>query len=218
MAVLDPLKLVLTNYPAELAEEMNAVNNPENPAAGSRKIPFSRELYIEREDFMEDAPKKYHRLTPGQEVRLRYGYIVRCTSCVKDPATGVVTEVHATYDPATRGGDAPDGRKIRGTIHWVPAAGSVECEARMFDRLFTCEQPENVPEGVDFKDNLNPASMKTCRARVEPMLATAQPGSRYQFERKGYFHADPVDSRPGAPVFNLIATLRDSWSKTAQST
>ena len=213
MAVLDPLRLVIENYPAGQVEQMEAVNNPEDPAAGSRQLPFSRELYIERDDFREVAPRKYFRLTPGQEVRLRYGYMVTCTGCVKDPATGEVVEVRCTYDPATRGGNAPDGRKVKSTIHWVSAAHAVQLPVRLYDRLFKVERPEDVPDGVDYKTNLNPASLREVAAMLEPGLAAVAPGSRVQFERQGYFFVDPKNSAPGRPVFNQIVPLRDSWSK-----
>jgi glutaminyl-tRNA synthetase len=213
MAVLDPVKLVITNYPEGQVEELDAINNPEDPAAGSRKVPFSRELYIEREDFMEDAPKKFFRLAPGREVRLRYAYLVTCTGVVKDPRTGAVQEIQCTYDPATRGGDAPDGRKVKGTIHWVSAPHAAEAEIRLYDRLFTAERPDDVAEGHDFKENLNPNSLTVVKARVEPSLAAAEPGTRFQFERKGYFFAEPVDMRAGAPVYNRIVPLKDTWSK-----
>ena len=209
MAVLDPLKLIIDNYPAGQTDELDAVNNPEDATMGSRKVPFSGELFIERDDFREDAPKKFFRLTPGREVRLRYAYIVKCTGMVKD-AAGNVIEVHCTYDPATRGGNAPAGRKIDGTIHWVSAAHSVEAEVRMYDRLFTNENP-NVD--ADFRASMNPDSLISVKARLEPGLAMAAAGSRYQFERKGYFFADPVDSKNGSPVFNRIVPLRDTWSK-----
>lgn len=216
MAVLDPLKLVITNYPEDQEELLDAANHPKDESAGTRQVPFSRELYIERGDFMEEAPKKFYRLKPGQEVRLRYGYLVTCTGCKKDPATGEVIEVYCTYDPATRGGEAPDGRKVRGTIHWVSARHAGDVELRLFDRLFKCERPDDVPEGGDFKDNLNPDSLQTVRAKVEPVLMQAETGSRFQFERTGYFIADAKDSTPGKPVFNRIVPLRDSWSKIAR--
>lgn len=215
MAILDPVKVVIENYPAGQVEWMDAVNNPEDPAAGTRQVPFSREVYIEREDFMEEAPKKFFRLSPGREVRLRYGYLVTCTGCTKD-AAGRVTEIRCTYDPATRGGNTPDGRKVKGTIHWVAASHAGRVAVRLYDRLFKVEHPEDVPDGVDYKTNLNPNSLKTLEAFVEPSLLEAAGGSRFQFERKGYFHADPLDSAPGKPVFNQIVPLRDSWSKAGQ--
>ncbi len=213
MAVLDPVKLVVTNYPADKTEMLEGINNPADPQSGVREIPFSRELYIERDDFMEEAPKKYYRLKPGQEVRLRYGYLVICTGCVKDPATGAVTEVHCTYDPETRGGNAPDGRRVKGTIHWVSAAHAADAEVRLYDRLFNVERPDDVPEGGHFTDNLNPDSQRSVQAKVEPILAQASPGERFQFERTGYFIADAKDSAPGKAVFNRIVALRDSWAK-----
>ena len=213
MAVTRPLKLVLTNYPADQTETFDAPLYPHDvPKTGSRSVPFGRELWIERDDFMEDAPKKFFRLTPGREVRLRYGYLVTCTGVVKD-ASGEVVEVHATYDPATRGGDAPDGRRVQGTIHWVAARHAVDCELRMYDRLFAVPDPDALPEGRDFISALNPQSLITLRAKVEPSLASDPPGTRYQFERVGYFISDPVDSREGALVFNRTVGLRDSWAK-----
>jgi glutaminyl-tRNA synthetase len=212
MAVLRPLKVVIDNYPEEQVEEIEAVNNPEDASAGTRKVPFSRVLYIEQDDFREDPPKQYYRLSPGREVRLRYAYFITCTSVVKD-ASGAVTEVHCTYDPATTGGNAPDGRKVKSTIHWVSAAHAAEAEVRIYDNLFLCENPNDVPEGADFTANLNPNSLEVvANAKIEPSLAAAQPGSRYQFERLGYFCADP-DSAPGRPVFNRTAALRDTWAK-----
>jgi glutaminyl-tRNA synthetase len=214
MAVARPLKLVLTNYPAGQVETLDAPLYPHDvPKTGSRPVPFSRELWIERDDFMEDPPKKFFRLAPGREVRLRYGYLVTCTNAVKD-ASGAVVEVHATYDPATRGGDAPDGRKVQGTIHWVSAAHALGCELRLYDRLFAVPNPDALPEGRDFVMALNPESLMTLRgAKIEPSVAADPPGSRYQFERTGYFISDPVDSTPGALVFNRTVALRDSWAK-----
>jgi len=214
MAVLRPLRVVIENYPPGQVEEMDAVNNPEDPAAGTRKVPFSRELFIERDDFMEEPPKKYFRLSPGAEVRLRYGYFVRCTGVVKDPTTGEVTELRATYDPATRGGDnPPDGRKVKGTIHWVSAAHAVKAEVRLYDHLFTKENPGDVPKGGHFTDNLNPNSLEVLTgALVEPSLAAAKLGDLLQFERQGYFCLDP-DSKPGRLVFNRTVTLKDTWAK-----
>ncbi|MEC9373632.1 MAG: glutamine--tRNA ligase/YqeY domain fusion protein [Planctomycetota bacterium] len=215
MAVLDPIRVVIENYPEGEAEQLEAVNNPENPAAGSRKVPFSRILLIEREDFMEDPPKKFFRLSPGREVRLRYAYFITCTDVVKNDA-GEVVELRCTYDPATRGGDAPDGRKVKATLHWVSADHAVEAEARLFDRLFNVEapdrKPKDAPEDWDFKENLNPESLKTVTARCEPSLADAKPGDAFQFERLAYFTVDP-NSKPGALVFNRTVTLRDSWAK-----
>jgi glutaminyl-tRNA synthetase len=214
MAVARPLKLLLTNYPADLVETLDAPLYPHDvPRTGSRPVPFSRELWIERDDFMEDPPKKFFRLAPGREVRLRYGYLVTCTEVIKDGA-GEVVEVRATYDPATRGGDAPDGRRVQGTIHWVSAAHALDCELRLYDRLFAVPDPDAVPEGQDFIAALNPASLVTVHgAKVEPSVAADPPGTRYQFERTGYFISDPVDARPGALVFNRTVGLRDSWAK-----
>ncbi len=216
MAVLKPLKVILDNYPADKAEEMDVVNNPGDPAAGTRKVPFSRELYIEQDDFKEVPPKKFFRMTPGQEVRLRAAYIIKCESVAKD-AAGNVTEVHCTYDPATKGGDAPDGRKIKGTIHWVSAKHALPAQVRLYDALFTKRNPDDLEEGQDFKENMNPNSLEVIeKAYLEPSLAKAEPGSRFQFERLGYFFADPKDSRPGAPVFNRTVTLKDTWAKIEQ--
>jgi glutaminyl-tRNA synthetase len=210
MAVLRPLKLVVENYPEEKVEELDAVNNPEDPGAGSRKVPFSRELWIDREDFREDPPKGFLRLAPGREVRLRYAYFVKCVGVVKD-AAGEIVEVRCTYDPATRGGDAPDGRKVKVTMHWVSAARAHEAEVRLYDRLFALESPD---EAEDFLSALNPNSLEILRGcRVEPALAKIEPGAIVQFERVGYFAADVRDSNPGAPVFNRAVTLRDVWEK-----
>lgn len=212
MAVLEPLKLIIDNYPEDKVEELDGINNPEDPGMGTRKVPFTRELFVEQDDFRAEPPPKFHRLAPDREVRLRYGYIVKCVGYDTDD-TGKVTAVHCTYDPATRGGTAPDGRKIKGTIHWVSAMQSAEVEVRLYDRLFTRERLDDLDEGDDFKNYLNPGSLKTVKARVEPGLGRAGQGSRYQFERKGYFCVDPVDSTDGAPVFNQIVPLRDSWAK-----
>ena len=216
MAVLDPIKLVIDNYAEGEGEALDAINNPEDPAAGTRKAPFAKVLYIERDDFMEDAPKKFYRLTPGREVRLRYAYFVTCTGCVKDPDTGEVIEVHATYDPETRGGDAPDGRRVRGTIHWVSAEHARDVEVRLYDRLFSVERPDDAEAGGDFKSHLNPDSRIVKTGKAEPAIADAEAGARVQFERKGYFYADPKCSRPGQPVFNRIVALRDSWAKKSR--
>jgi len=214
MTVLRPLKVVITNYPQGQTEELDAINNPEDPSAGTRKVPFSRELYIERDDFREEAPPKFFRLSPGKEVRLRYAYFVKCTDVVKDPKTGDVTEIRCTYDPATRGGDAPDGRKVKATMHWVSAAHAVDAEARLYDPLFTTRDPDDAPEGADYKTNLNPNSLEILPAcKLEPSLKTALPGSRYQFERLGYFYLDPVASKEGKKVFNRTVSLKDSWVK-----
>ncbi|MEN6459356.1 MAG: glutamine--tRNA ligase/YqeY domain fusion protein [Thermoguttaceae bacterium] len=212
MGVLRPLKVIVDNYPEGQIEEMDAVNNPEDPGMGARKVPFSRELWIEQDDFREVPPKKYHRLCPGQEVRLRYAYLVTCTSVVKDPKTDQVTEVHCTYDPATRGGNTPDGRKVKGTIHWVSAARAIEAEVRLYDHLFTKPNPTDVPEGTDYKVNLNPNSLERLTAFVEPSLRDAASGFRCQFERLGYFCVDS-DSTPGKPVFNRTVSLVDTWAK-----
>ncbi|HSE49461.1 MAG TPA: glutamine--tRNA ligase/YqeY domain fusion protein [Terriglobales bacterium] len=213
MAVLRPLKVVLDNYPEGQVEEMDAVNNPEDASAGSRKVPFSRELWIEQDDFKEEPPKGYFRLSPGREVRLRYGYFITATSVKKD-AAGNVVEVHATYDPATRGGNnPPDGRKVKATIHWVSAKHAFEAEVRLYDKLFTKPDPNQVEEGQDFTANLNPQSLEVVRdAKLEPALASAQAGDRFQFERLGYFCAD-LDSQPGKPVFNRTVALKDTWAK-----
>ncbi|MHB0946353.1 MAG: glutamine--tRNA ligase/YqeY domain fusion protein [Sedimentisphaerales bacterium] len=212
MAVLNPLKVVIENYPENQVEELDAVNNPEDPSAGSRKIPFSREIYIEQEDFMEDAPKKFFRLTPGREVRLRYAYFITCTSVVKDSA-GKVIELRCTYDPATRGGDSPDGRKVKSTLHWVCAKMAVNAEVRLYDNLFTKENPEEAQEGSDFTANLNPDSLKVLNnCKVEPYLKEVKPLSRWQFERLGYFCVDKENAGDKL-VFNRTTTLRDEWAK-----
>jgi glutaminyl-tRNA synthetase len=215
MAVLRPLRVVIENYPEGQVEELPAVNNPEDESAGMRKVPFTRELYIEREDFLEDPPKKFFRLAPGREVRLRYAYFVTCTSVVKN-AAGEVVELRCTYDPATRGGDSPDGRKVKGTLHWVSAPQSVPAEVRLYDTLVTVEDPMDTEDGREFTDYLNPASLEVVRgARLEPSLAAAEPGTRVQFERLGYFCAD-TDSRADAPVWNRAVTLRDTWAKVSR--
>jgi glutaminyl-tRNA synthetase len=217
MAVLRPLRVVLTNYPDDLVEEMEAVNNPEDAGAGTRKVPFSKVLYIEQEDFREDPPKQYYRLSPGREVRLRYGYIIKCEHVVKDEA-GNVVELHCTYDPETRSGGANSGRKVKSTIHWVSAAHALDAEVRLYDTLFTKEDPNEVGEGQDFTANLNPNSLEVLRGcKVEPGLGDAAAGTRYQFERMGYFCVDP-DSAAGQPVFNRTIGLRDTWAKIEQRT
>jgi glutaminyl-tRNA synthetase len=213
MAVLRPLRVVLENYPEGRLEELDAVNNPEDESAGTRKVPFGRVLYIEQDDFREDPPKQFFRLAPGREVRMRWAYFIKCERVVKDPATGQVVELRCTYDPATRGGNAPDGRKVKGTIHWVAADTSLPAEARLYDHLFQKPDPDDVPEGQSYLTNLNPKSLEvvtTCR--VEPSLKDAAVGSRYQFERVGYFCVDP-DTKPGALVFNRTVTLVDTWAK-----
>jgi glutaminyl-tRNA synthetase len=214
MGVLDPLRLVIENYPEDRVEELPAANNPEDPAAGTRPVPFCRELFVERDDFAADPPPKWHRLAPGREVRLRSAYLVRCERAVLD-AAGRAVELRCSYDPATRGGGAPDGRKVRGTIHWVSARHAVPAEVRLYDRLFTREDPGDVPEGHEFTASLNPCSLRVLRnARVEPSLAEAAAGTSLQLERLGYFSVDP-DARPGAPVLNRTVTLRDSWARIA---
>jgi len=209
MAVLNPLKVVIDNYPADLVEEVEGINNPEDLQAGTRMLPFSRVIYIEKDDFREEPPAKYYRLFPGNEVRLRYAYFIRCTGVIKD-AGGNITEIHATYDPATRGGDSPDGRKVKSTIHWVSAAHAVPAEIRMYDRLFTKEDPEAGEN--DYLDAINPNSIKILSGYVEPILSSTKPGDRFQFERQGYFCTD-FDSVSGKPVFNLTVTLKDTWAK-----
>jgi len=212
--ILRPLKMVIDNYPKDLVEEMECVNNPEDDSMGTRKVPFSRVLYIERDDFREDPPRRWFRLAPGREVRLRYAYYITCVGVVKDERTGEVVELHCTYDPETRGGWAPDGRKVRGTLHWVSAAHAPKAEVRLYDRLFAVANPLGEEDGADFTAYLNPNSLETLTScRVEPSLAGAAPGSRYQFERKGYFCVDAVDSSAGALVFNRTISLRDSWAK-----
>jgi glutaminyl-tRNA synthetase len=212
MGVLRPLKVVIDNYPEGQVEEVDAVNNPEDESAGKRKVPFSRVLYIEHDDFREDPPKQYYRLSPGREVRLRYGYFITAKTAVKNDK-GEVVEVHCTYDPATRGGNSPDGRKVKSTIHWVSAAHAIDAEVRIYDKLFTKEDPNQVEEGQEFTANLNPNSLEViAQAKLEPSLATAAIESRYQFERLGYFCVDP-DSKPGRPVFNRTVALKDTWAK-----
>jgi len=215
MAVLRPLKVVITNYPEGQVEDVDVINNPEDPSAGTRKVPFSRVLYIEQDDFKEDPPKKFFRLSPGREVRLRCAYFITCTEVVKD-AAGEILELRCTYDPATRGGDAPDHRKVKATLHWVSAAHAGAAEVRLYDRLFLAEDPEQDVPGNTFPDNLNPQSLEVLRdCMIEPSLAVATPGSRFQFERLGYFSVDP-ESRPGALTFNRIVSLRDTWARLAQ--
>ncbi len=214
MVVLRPLKLILTNYPMDQVEEMELANHPDNAGLGSRRVPFSREIYIEHDDFMEDPPKKFFRLAPGREVRLRSAYLVTCTKVIKN-AAGEIVELRGTYDPATRGGDAPDGRKVKATLHWVSASHAADAEVRLYDRLFTAEDPEGAAAkaNADLTAMINPASLEVLTgSKVEPALASAAAGARYQFERLGYFSVDP-DSRPGAPVFNRTVSLKDSWAK-----
>ena len=212
MAVLRPLKVVIENYPEDQVEEMDAVNNPEDPDAGSRKVPFSKTIYIEQEDFMEDPPKKYYRLAPGREIRLRYAYFITCKEVIKD-AGGNVIELRCTYDPATRGGDAPDGRKVKATLHWVSADHAIDAEVRLYDHLFTKPFPGDAEEGLDWRSNLNPDSLVVLQgAKLEPALAEAKPGDRVQFERMGYYCVDK-DATPALPVFNRTVTLRDEWAR-----
>ncbi len=214
MGVLNPLRVVIENYPEDQEEELEAINNPEDPSMGTRKVPFSRVLYIEKSDFMEDPPKKFYRLAPGREVRLRYAYFIKCVDVIKDGKTGEITELICTYDPATRGGDAPDGRKVRGTLHWVSAKHALSAEVRLYNHLFLKANPTDAEEGKTFIDHLNPESLivlKSCF--VEPSLASAKPEDMFQFERVGYFCVDPVDSSPGAMVFNRTVPLRDTWAK-----
>lgn len=214
MGVLNPIKLVIDNYPEGQVEWMDAINNPEDPSAGTRKVPFSKVLYIEQDDFREEPPPKYYRLAPGREVRLRYAYFVTCTGFVKDENTGRVVEVHCTYDPETRGGDAPDGRKVKATLHWLSAEHALPAEVRLYDRLFTKENPEDVEEGDHFLDNLNPESLVILKdSMVEPSLKDAEPGTRLQFERQGYFTVDPDTKKEGKLVFNRTVALRDTWAK-----
>ncbi len=212
MVVLDPLRVVITNYPEDQVEEMEAVNNPEDASAGTRKVPFSGTIYIEREDFREDPPKKFFRLAPGREVRLMHAYFITCQEVIKDEETGQVIELRCTYDPASRGGSSPDGRKVKGTLHWVSAEQALDAEVRMYEHLFTKADPNEVAEGEDFTANLNPSSLEFAPAKVEPDLAGAPPGSRYQFIRQGYFCVDP-DSTADRPVFNQTVGLRDTWAK-----
>lgn len=218
MAVLRPLKIVLVNYPEGEVEWLEAENNPEKPEMGKRFLPFSRELYIEQDDFMEDPPKKFFRLSPGQEVRLKHAYIIKCEEVVKDPQTGAILELHCTYDVETKSGGPNSGRKVKGTLHWVSAEHAIDAEIRLYDHLFLKENPDDVPEGEDFKNNLNPNSLETLIAcKVEPSLAFAEAGSRYQFLRHGYFCLDSKESRDGMLVFNRTVSLRDSWAKAVKS-
>ncbi|MFZ6017128.1 MAG: glutamine--tRNA ligase/YqeY domain fusion protein [Nitrospirota bacterium] len=214
MAVLHPLRVVIDNYPEDKVEELEAINNPEDLSMGTRKVPFSRVLYIERDDFREDPPKQFFRLAPGREVRLRYAYFITCVGVAKDEQTGEVIELHCTYDPETRGGDSPDGRRVKATLHWVSAAHAIEAEVRLYSHLFVKADPDDVEEGHDFKSYINPTSLVTLKScRVEPSLAGAAPGSRYQFERQGYFCVDSVDSSDEKLVFNRTVSLRDTWAK-----
>ncbi len=217
LGVLRPLRVVITNYPEGQEEELEAINNPEDETMGTRMVPFSRVLYIEQDDFREVPPPKYRRLIPGREVRLRYGYFITCVDVVKDEKTGEIVELHCTYDPETRGGNAPDGRKVKATLHWVSAAHAIEVETRLYDRLFLANNPDDVEEGLDFKSNLNPNSLEILKGcYVEQSLADAVPGRIYQFERQGYFCVDPIASQNGKLVFNRTISLRDSWAKIAK--
>ena len=219
MAVLNPLRVVIDNYPDNFEEELDAVNNPEDAGMGTRKIPFSKVLYIERDDFRESPPKQFFRLSPGREVRLRYAYYITCESVVKDETTGEVIELHCRYDPETRGGDSPDRRKVKATLHWVSAEHSIPVEVHLYDKLFTVADATIEKEGKNYKDYLNPASLQVLSScRAEPGLSAARPGDRYQFERQGYFCVDSRDSAPGKPVFNLTVNLRDTWAKIEKST
>jgi glutaminyl-tRNA synthetase len=214
MAVLRPLRVVIDNYPENRVEGLDFLNNPEDPGMGARKVPFSRVIYIEKDDFREDPPRKFFRLSPGREVRLRYAYYITCTDVVKDEKTGEVVEIHCTYDPETRGGSSPDGRKVKGTLHWVSVDHAVRAEVRLYDRLFTAPNPGDVKDGADFKESLNPNSLEILtESRVEPSLADAAPESRYQFERLGYFCVDSRETSTDKPVFNRTVPLRDTWAK-----
>lgn len=218
MAVLHPLKVVLTDYPDQQVEEFDAINNPEDPEMGTRKVPFSKVLYIDRDDFLEDPPSRFFRLAPGREVRLRSAYYITCVDVIKDEATGEILELHCTYDPESRGGSSPDGRRVRGTLQWVSASHAVAAEVRQYDHLFSKSDPDDDSDGNEFTDNLNPDSLETLTdCRVEPSLLEAAPGSIFQFERQGYFCVDAVDSKPGHLVFNRTVSLRDSWAKIAQN-
>jgi len=215
MAVLHPLEVIIDNYPEGQTEDAEIQVNPEDPAAGKRPVPFSKRIYVERDDFMENPPKQFYRLSPGREVRLRGAYLATCTEVVKNDR-GEVVQLHCTYDPATRGGNTPDGRKVKATLHWVSAAHALDAEVRLYDRLFVTENPDDVPPGGDWLANLNPKSLEVLRgAKLEPMLGGAMCGERYQFERLGYFCADK-DSAPGALVFNRTVSLRDTWAKIQQ--
>ncbi len=214
MAVLRPLRVIIDNYPEDKVDELQAINNPDDPAAGTRMVPFSRELFIERDDFMENPPKEFFRLAPGREVRLRYAFFIKCDRVEKDSVTGEITALHCTYDQATRGGDAPDGRKVKATLHWVSASHAVEAQVRLYEKLFTVPDPSDDSEGKDYKDHLNAASMEVIAGcRLEPSLTSARVGDLYQFERLGYFCVDRVDSAAGNPVFNRTVTLKDEWAK-----
>jgi len=218
MAVLRPMKVVLENYPEGQTEELEAINNPEDPSQGTRKVPFSRELYIEQEDFREDPPKGFFRLSPGKEVRLRYAYIIKCVDVIKDPITGAIKELRCTYDPETKSGSSQSKRKVKATIHWVSATHAITAEARLYDHLFTKEDPDDVQEGGDWLANINPKSIECLTdCRIEPCLANVKPGERFQFERLGYFCVDSEDSSAERLVFNRAVTLRDTWAKIEKS-
>ena len=218
MGVLRPIKVVIENYPAGQFEELEAINNPEDPSQGTRRVPFSRVIYIEQEDFREDPPKGFFRLSPGREVRLRYAYIIKCSEVVKDPETGEINELRCTYDPETKSGSSQSSRKVKATIHWVSAAHAMEAEVRVYDHLFSKEDPNDRAEGADWLTNVNPKSLEVLTAcRMEPLLAHAKPGERYQFERLGYFCVDPVDSTKNKPVFNRTVTLRDTWANVQRA-
>jgi glutaminyl-tRNA synthetase len=218
MGVLRPIKVVIENYPAGQIEELEAINNPEDPSQGTRRVPFSRVIYIEQDDFREDPPKGFFRLSPGREVRLRYAYIIRCREVVKDPETGEINELRCTYDPETKSGSSQSNRKVKATIHWVSAAHAVEAEVRLYDHLFSKEDPNEIAEGADWLSNVNPKSLEVLTdCRLEPLLANAKPGERYQFERLGYFCVDPVDSTKNKPVFNRTVTLRDTWANVQRA-
>jgi glutaminyl-tRNA synthetase len=214
MAVLKPLKVVIDNYPENQVERLEAYNNPEDLDMGTRQVPFSKILYIEQDDFREDPPKKFFRLAPGREVRLRYAYFIKCTDVIKESGTGQIRELHCTYDPASRGGESPDGRKVKATLHWVSAAHAVAAEVRLYDNLFSKSDPEEAAAGEEFRINFNPDSLQTLSGcKLEPQLAEVKPGERIQFERLGYFCVDTKDSKPGSPVFNRTVTLKDSWAR-----
>jgi glutaminyl-tRNA synthetase len=218
LGVLRPLKVVIENYPEGQTEELEAINNPEDPEMGKREVPFSRILYIEQDDFMEDPPKKFFRLGPGREVRLRYAYFITCKEAIKDPDTGEIIELRCTYDPDTKGGNAPDGRKVKATLHWVSSEHAIDAKVRLYDRLFTKENPDEKIDGKTFKDFINPNSLETLTGcKLEPSLAGAAPEDFYQFERLGYFCVDSKDSTADQPVFNRTVTLRDTWAKIAKA-
>jgi len=219
MAVLRPIKVVIEHYPAGQVEHLQAVNNPEDPSSGTRLVPFSEVVYIEQDDFREEPPKGFFRLSPGREVRLRYAYIIKCTDVVKDPENGEIRELRCTYDPESKSGSSQSNRKVKATIHWVSAAHAIEAEVRLYDHLFSKEDPDTVADGVDWLTNVNPKSLEVLtNCRVEPILGNAETGELYQFERLGYFCVDPVDSTKRKPVFNRTVTLRDSWANLQKAT